>query len=193
MRTWRWPLSIAALTLVQPCIAWSQQATVVAQPENVNVQVNVASPICLDGGQGHIFDIKVMLGLPTAVRVQIPFDHGTDFSYAIEGTIGEFPGYFGSETFYSLGARASYTLGNNFFGGHFLVNPGIDLQYFGGNESALAGTASVEMLWLSEFNSHLGWEVGIDVGIGVGIADFDHHDRAGQVFPVISAFTGLRF
>jgi hypothetical protein len=150
-------------------------------------------PPTFGDGQQHLFDIKAMLGLPTALRLQVPFEHGPDFSYAVEGTIGVFPGYFSDSTFYALGARASYTLGNNFLGGRLLVNPGIDLLYFDGHESTLAATGSFEILWLSEFNSRLALELGIDAGIGVGIASFNDRDRAGDVFPVISAFAGLRF
>jgi hypothetical protein len=199
MRKLRWSLAVLVVSLVLPAIGFAQQpqpaVQPVVQPSNVNVQVNnyPTAPVFVDGGEQHLFDIKVMLGLPTAVRLEIPFQCGSDFSYSVEGTIGFFPGYFSDETFYSLGARASYTLNNNFLGGHLQIGPGVDLLYFGGNENALALTGSVEFVWLSEFNSRFGWELGLDAGIGVGLADFDHHDRAGEVFPVISVFTGLRF
>ncbi len=193
LRNFAFGLSIPAFLLVS--FAAAQQPAATQQSGNVNVQVNVGpnAPLAFGEGQEYLFDIKVMLGLPTAVRLQVPFEHGPDFSYALEGTVGFFPGYFSDSVFYALGARASYTLGNNFLGGRLLVNPGIDLAYFDNHESTLAATASLEMLWLSEFNSHFALEIGIDAGIGVGIASFNDRDRAGDVFPVISAFAGLRF
>jgi hypothetical protein len=192
MRNWRWSLGVLVLWLATSASANARQQPIVEQSGSVNVQVNVG-PSTYGGGQEHILDLKVMLGLPTAVRVQVPFDRGPDFSYSIEGTVGIFPDYFTSSPFYALGGRASYTLSNNFIGGHLLLNPGVDLAYFTGSESTLAATGSVEFLWLSEFNSHLGLELGVDAGVGIGIVSFDNVDRSGFVFPVISAFGGIRF
>jgi hypothetical protein len=55
---------------------------------------------------------------------------------------------------------------------------------------------SIELSYLRCFNEHgSGWEVGIIGGVGVGVWGTGSHDRdaAGQVTPLISVFTGLRF
>jgi hypothetical protein len=196
----RWLLGLALFCVPglaagqQPAPAAGPGPQAPAAPGTVNVQV-------FNGGPGwpagdptcFAFDVKVLLGLPTGVRLQVPFDSGPDHAFVIEGAFGAFPGEFRSATFFGLGPRANLTIPRFFGRDALILNPGISLNYFTGRESTLALQADVEIGWLHSLNNRVAWEIGVDVGLGIGVASFDDVDRAGHVYPVINFFTGLRF
>ena len=75
-----------------------------------------------------------------------------------------------------------------------LFGPGLNLfyEFRDGGEYLLA--PSVDLSWLHSFGCGGGWEIGLNAGLGVSLSNSRCRDvKAGDVTPLISIFTGLRF
>jgi hypothetical protein len=57
----------------------------------------------------------------------------------------------------------------------------------------LAG--SVDVSYLQKLNASLEWELGLEAGVAVGVSGHTSSGKSGvgEVIPLISVFTGLRF
>ena len=76
-----------------------------------------------------------------------------------------------------------------------LFGPGVDVFFQLNHNELILLTPSLDIAWLHALGAHLVWEVGLDVGLGIGVSGHtkEGNSAAGDVVPLISIYTGLRF
>jgi hypothetical protein len=136
-----------------------------------------------------------MLGQETGVRGQLPVYRRNQEAVVVEGFFGELFHDLGSSEALGVGGRylfrSSWSDGVN----AFLLGPGLDVFFQTNHNGLILLTPSVDLSWLYRLGYNLELEIGLDAGLGIGVAGHtkNGNSAAGDVTPLISVFTGLRF
>jgi hypothetical protein len=139
-------------------------------------------------GPHQLFDLDILIGLPTAVRFGGAIFRGKSCAFLLEGIAGvdlivplagagarfRFAPWYGERNAFVLKPGVD---------GYFLVNP---LGFYTGTTTSFVGGADVECLWFHNCGC-CGWELGVDLGILFTGA------TAGHLFPLVSFIAGIRF
>jgi hypothetical protein len=193
MRPWLLVLSLLAFSVAlssaqaQQVAPWQLDPPPALQPAVIVAPPPAVEPLSAVGPQQWM-DIEVLLGLPTALRVQRAVFRHDDHALLLEGLVG----FDIIIPLAGVGARyrfAPYNGERNAFvlkpglDAYFLVNPFAGL--FGSAAGAVVGGADVECLWYHTCgDSHrFGWELGIDLGVLFGSG----------AFPIVSGIGGIHF
>jgi hypothetical protein len=143
-----------------------------------------------------LFAVELMLGQLLGVRGQFAVYADNHEAVVVEGFYGELYTDLGSTQ--ALGAGGRYLLWSDWLGcGDSLVfGPGVDVFFQLNHNALVLLTPSVDLAWMHKLGPSLEWEIiGLEAGLGIGVAGHtDHgHAAAGDLTPVISLYTGLRF
>lgn len=183
-----WP---ALLRAADPALAPSSAAVLSAAPEAAQpVVLPAPEPVSAppDEGSRQLVNVMLLLGFPTGVRVQAAVDRQERRTIVVEGFVGQEPGWFESPLFLGVGGRVLYPLAKGTSCNRCQVSPGLNLVDMENDRHAhWYLVPNVEIGWLHDFESHFGWEIGLDLGAGPRLVRFD------RVLPWVSAYTGLRF
>ena len=195
------PAALAPGTAVVPVPAPSAPPVFVQQnigvapppPPGAGVLVPVGPPPVYQGIQ-FLADVDVLLGMQTGIRGQA----GVWFN-PCRGLVGE--GFYGA-LFTKFGSGEAMGVGPRFImrrptwtgRDSILFAPGVDMLFYLHNDGPILIAPTIDVAWLHELGDRLGWEIGLNFGVGVGVSGTHNgSSAAGQVTPLISVFTGLRF
>jgi hypothetical protein len=141
------------------------------------------------------FAIELMLGQLFGVRGQVVV-----YSDSREAVVGEvYYGWLytdiGSSQAVGAGARWLLRGDSLWIADSIIFGPGVDVFYGLNHNSLILLTPSLDLTWMFKLGPSLEAEIGLEAGFGVGVSGHtDHgHSAVGDVTPVISLFTGLRF
>jgi hypothetical protein len=178
------PFRAAALGLL--CAA----ALIRAEPPSTALPPQPALP------DSAFISLQLLAGQQTGIRGQYAFLSRPDGDWLVEGYYGALITRINTSEAAGAGVRRNWRRQPAGDGRAISFNTGVDVFYQFKDAGAVLVAPSVELSYLRCFNDHgAGWEVGIIGGVGVGVWGTGSHDRgaAGQVTPLISVFTGLRF
>jgi hypothetical protein len=141
------------------------------------------------------FAVELLLGQETGVRGQFAAYRDDQEAVVLEGFYGVLFHDLGSSQ--ALGAGGRYLLQSGWPDcvDSLVFGPGLDV-FFQLNHNGLVLLApSVDLAWMHNLGGGLEWEIGLDAGLGIGVAGRTSkgHSAAGDVTPLISLYTGLRF
>ncbi len=152
-----------------------------------------APPVALD--REPPLALQLMLGQELGVRAQVALFAGVREAVVVEGFYGGLYTDVGSST--ALGAGGRWLLWNHFLGPNdaIVFGPGVDVFFGLNHRSLILLTPSVDVGWAFKLAPRLEWETGLDIGLGIGVSgQTDHgHSAVGDITPLISLYTGLRF
>jgi hypothetical protein len=152
-------------------------------------------PACPPDEREPPFAVEVLLGQETGVRGQFAVYRDVREAVLIEAFYGMLFHDLGSSD--ALGAGARYLLRSDWpgCGDSVAIAPGADVFFQLNHNGLILLTPSLEVAWLHTLGRSLEWEVGLDVGLGIGVAGHtrEGHSGAGEVTPLVSVYTGLRF
>jgi hypothetical protein len=142
-----------------------------------------------------LFGVALMLGQETGLRGQVSVTPNMRDGVVVEGFAGWLFHDLGDSS--ALGVGARYLMRTNWFDGGSSVQfgPGLDVFFQLNNNQLILLAPSIDISWLQKLRGNVEWEVGLEAGFGVGVSGHksDGHSGVGEVTPLISAFTGLRF
>jgi hypothetical protein len=157
--------------------------------------VTCAQPGCCGCDREPPFAIELMLGQAIGIRGQVSVYRNNFEAVVVEGFYGELFHNLGSAQ--ALGTGARYLLRTNWpdccDAIHF--GPGLDVFFQLNHNDLILLTPSVDVAWLHNLGGGLEWELGLELGLGIGVSGHTSHGHsaAGDVTPLISVYTGLRF
>jgi hypothetical protein len=141
------------------------------------------------------FAAQLMLGQETGIRGQVSVTPNMRDALVVEGFAGWLFHDLGDSS--ALGVGGRYLMRTDWLGGgnSLQFGPGLDVFFQLNNNRLILLAPSVDISWLQRLNGNLEWEVGLEAGIGIGVSGHksDGHSGVGEVIPLISVFTGLRF
>ena len=141
------------------------------------------------------FAIELMLGQETGVRGQVTLFGNPHEALVLEGFYGVLFHDLGSAQ--ALGTGARYLVQSARFDcvNSFQFGPGLDVFFQLNHNGLILLAPSIDLAWLVNLGGGLEWEIGVDAGLGIGVAGHTHHGNtaAGDLTPLISVYTGLRF
>jgi hypothetical protein len=115
-------------------------------------------------------------------------------TYVAEGFYGALLSRFGASEATGGGGRALICRTSRDGNNTLLLGPGVNVFYQFDDDGLVVLVPSVDLSWLHGFGGGGGWEIGLTAGVGVGVAGGTrHHDDVGQVTPLISVYSGIRF
>jgi hypothetical protein len=142
-----------------------------------------------------LFGASLMLGQATGVRGQVSVTPNLRDAFVIEGFAGWLFHDLGDSS--ALGVGGRYLMRTNWLDGNNALQfgPGLDVFFQLNNNGLVLLAPSVDISWLQKLRSGVEWEVGLEAGMGVGVAGHTSSGKSGvgEVTPLISVFTGLRF
>jgi hypothetical protein len=142
-----------------------------------------------------LFGVALMLGQETGLRGQVSVTPNMRDALVIEGFIGWLFHDLGDSS--ALGVGGRYLMRTNWFncGNSVQFGPGLDVFFQLNNNGLILLAPSIDISWLQKLRGNVEWEVGLDAGFGVGVSGHKSNGSsgAGEVTPLISVFTGLRF
>jgi hypothetical protein len=182
---------------------WAQEAalplpadTTAGKIEARPTEVVVVSPHA-DGPapEEAIFSANLLLGYETGVRVEAAFSRQENLSFVAEAFYGAILSRMGSSEGAGGGVRAFFRRSSRYSTNSLLLGPGLDVLAQFHNNGLIMVAPTLDLSWLHGFDGGAGWETGMNVGIGVGVAsDMNNGDKhVGEVTPLISFYTGLRY
>jgi hypothetical protein len=141
------------------------------------------------------FAIELMLGQETGVRGQFAVYRGNQEALVVEGFFGGLFHHLGSSEALGVGGRYLVQSGWSDGVNSILLGPGLDIFFQTNHNGLILLAPSVDLAWLYRLGPNLEWEIGLDAGLGVGVGGHTNHGNsaAGDVTPLISVYTGLRF
>jgi hypothetical protein len=137
----------------------------------------------------------LIAGQETGVRAQIALFRDNHEALVVEGFYGYLFHDLGSSQ--TLGAGARYLVRASWpdccDAIHF--GPGLDVFFQLNHNNLFLLTPSVDVAWLHSLGAGIDWEIGLDAGLGIGVSGHTSHGHSavGDVTPLISVYTGLRF
>ena len=135
-----------------------------------------------------------MIGQQMGARAQVSVLQRENWIFVAEGFYGALLTKFDSSESAGGGGRAYFRRCSQDGRNSMLLGPGLNL-FYEFHEGGLPVLApSLDLSWLHGFCGG-GWEIGLSLGVGISLKD-KHEGRdvnAGEVTPLISAFTGFRF
>lgn len=148
-----------------------------------------------------IVSANLMLGYQTGIRVEAAFLRQENRSFVAEAYYGLVASRMVSGEGAGGGVRAIFRKTSHYSTNSLLFGPGLDVLAQFKNDGVVMVASTVDLAWLHGFDGGAGWETGINAGIGVGVAGStkhpfgfgDNHDYTGDVTPLISFYTGLRY
>jgi len=208
MRAW-----LRSLCLLLGCLGFSkvaaQEAPGIASPPSVpwHVDVPYSAPVAAPlpapppvdplfaAGPDQYMELDVLIGLPTAVRLQGAIFGPPNCSFMLEGVAG-------LEWILPLvggGARLRFAPCRGECNA-LVIKPGIDGYYLfnifqpllGGLPGAILLGADVEIVWFHNFGS-CGGELGVDLGVLGGKGHHDDGHTSIDCLPIVSFIVGFRF
>jgi hypothetical protein len=174
------------------CVSTSLQAPPAVPPPAVPV------PPCQPGvayAREPWFAIELMLGQQTGVRGQVTLFGNAHEALVVEGFYGVLFHDLGSAQ--ALGTGARYLVQSTWFDcvNSLQFGPGLDVFFQLNHNGLILLAPSIDLAWLVNIGGGIEWEIGLDAGLGIGVAGHTHHGNAaaGDLTPLISVYTGLRF
>jgi hypothetical protein len=142
-----------------------------------------------------LFAIQAMLGQQTGIRGQFSLYRDRNESVVVEGFYGMLFDDLGSSQ--TLGAGARWLFRESWPGciNSVHIGPGVDVFFELDGRGLILLTPSIDVAWLHRLSPGVEWEIGLEAGLGIGISGHTHNgnDATGDVTPIISLYTGLRF
>jgi hypothetical protein len=179
---------------VDPCAATSLQPPCCGCP----CPQPAPPPGCPSGGawdREALFALELIAGQETGVRGQFALFRDANEAFVAEGFYGYLFHHLGSAQ--TLGAGGRYLIQTSWPDcvDSLLIGPGVDVFFQLNHNSLLLLTPSLDVAWLHALGNHFVWELGLDVGLGIGVSGHTNHgsNAVGDVVPLISIYTGLRF
>lgn len=138
---------------------------------------------------------QILLGQQLGIRGQVRVGQLENWTFVGEGFYGALLTKFGGSEAAGAGGRALLRRTSADGCNALLLGPGVNVLFQLDDGSVPVLAPSVDLSWLHGFGGGGGWEIGINAGLGVSLGDGEHGGdvKAGQVTPIISVFTGLRF
>jgi hypothetical protein len=142
-----------------------------------------------------LFAIQLMLGQETGVRGQFTVASWAQESFVVEGFAGGLFNSLGSSPALGVGGRYEFWTALLSDGSAFGVGPGLSLFFLTNHDGLILLAPSVDLAWKQRLCNGLDWEVGLDLGLGIGVGGHTKHGHSGvgDLTPLISVYTGLRF
>jgi hypothetical protein len=142
-----------------------------------------------------LFAIQLMLGQVTGVRGQFAVYGDNRETLVVEGFYGELFHNLGDSQALAAGARYLYRFSWPDCVNALHIGPGVDVFFQLNHNELILLTPSLDVAWLSRLSEGIEWEIGLEAGLGIGVAGHTKHGNSGtgEVTPLISFYTGLRF
>jgi hypothetical protein len=142
-----------------------------------------------------LFGLQLMLGQETGVRGQVTVASWAQESFVVEGFAGALFQSLGSSPALGVGARYEFWAPAPIEGGAFGVGPGLSVFFQTNHDGLILLAPSVDLGYKQRLCNGLDWEVGLDIGLGIGVGGHTKHGHSavGDLTPLISVYTGLRF
>jgi hypothetical protein len=177
------------------CISTSLQTPALVCPPPSDPAVLPCCPPRSACDREPFFAVELLLGQETGVRGQFAVYSDNQEAVVLEGFYGYLSHNLGSTQ--ALGAGGRYLLRSSWWDGvdFLLFGPGADVFFQLNHHSLVLLTPSVDLAWVHNLGGGLEWEIGLDAGLGIGVAGHTKsgHSGVGDVTPLISVYTGLRF
>jgi hypothetical protein len=142
-----------------------------------------------------MFGVALMLGQELGLRGQVSVTPNMRDAVVVEGFAGWLFHDLGDSS--ALGVGGRYLMRTSLFdrGNALQIGPGLDVFFQLNNNRLVLLTPSIDISWLQQLRGNLEWEIGLEAGLGIGVSGHESngHSGVGEVTPLISVFTGLRF
>jgi hypothetical protein len=141
------------------------------------------------------FAVQLLLGQESGIRGQVSVTPNMRDALVIEGFAGWLFHDAGDSS--ALGVGTRYLIRTDWLGGgnSLQFGPGADVFFQLNNNRLVLLAGSVDVSYLQKLNANLEWELGLEAGVAVGVSGHTNSGKSGvgEVIPLISVFTGLRF
>jgi hypothetical protein len=139
------------------------------------------------------FALQAMFGQESGLRGQVPLLGDRHSALVVEGFVGWLFNDLRSSG--ALGAGARYLIQTDWSDAYNSIRLGPGVDVFFQDHGLILLTPSIDLSWGYRLTPGLEWEVGLDVGLGIGMNGHTRHDNSalGDLVPLVSVFTGLRF
>jgi hypothetical protein len=142
-----------------------------------------------------LFGVSLMLGQELGMRGQVSVTPNMRDAVVVEGFAGWLFHDLGDSS--ALGVGGRYLMRSSLLdrGNALQFGPGLDVFFQLNNNRLVLLAPSIDISWLQKLRGNVEWEVGLEAGFGVGVSGHtsNGHSGVGEVTPLISVFTGLRF
>lgn len=160
-------------------------------------EVVVVSPHA-DGPEPEesVLGANLMLGYLTGIRIEGAVFREDNRAYVLEGFYGGVLTRMGSSEGAGGGARVLFRRSSRYSTNSLILGPGIDIFAQFHNAGLVLVAPTLDLAWLHGFDGGAGWETGLNIGFGIAVASnssFGRRDHVGEVTPLISFYTGLRY
>jgi hypothetical protein len=178
---------------VAPCASVSLQAPpcVCPAPDTAAPYYPQRAPASTE----PLFAVDLMLGQVTGVRGQYAAYRDSREALVVEGFYGVLFHNLGSTQ--ALGAGARYLFFSDWpeLFGSVAVGPGADVFFQLNHNALILLTPSIDLAYIHPLGGGLEFEVGVEAGLGIGISGHTKHGHSavGDLAPLFSVYTGLRF
>jgi hypothetical protein len=142
-----------------------------------------------------LFAVQLMLGQLAGIRGQVAVYSDKRELLVVEGFYGALFTDLGSTD--ALGAGARYLLTNDWLTSpdSLVFGPGVDVLFELNHRALILLTPSIDLGWMTKLGAGLAFEIGVEGGLGIGVSGHTEHGHSatGDLTPVVSFYTGLRF
>jgi hypothetical protein len=145
--------------------------------------------------QDSIFGANLLLGYLTGARAELTLFNDGNRSYVAEAFYGAVITRMGSSEGAGVGGRVLFLRSSRYNTNALLLGPGLDVFAQFKNDNMVWLAPTVDVSWVHGFVGGAGWETGLNLGIGAAVSSKKNNDdrHAGDVTPLISFYTGLRY
>jgi hypothetical protein len=138
--------------------------------------------------------MHVLLGMEIGIRPQVAIHRTERVSLLAEGFYGILATRgLGSGEGAGVGVRALFRRGGRDGANSLVLAPGVGVLFEFKSDGPVLLAPTLDIAWLKGLGDRCGWETGLEVGIGIAVDGGGNGHSSGEVTPLISGYTGLRF